>query len=67
MSKFGYTQGQTLLRKVRAYNYRGYGDFSTPNALAAVIKIIPTFMKIVQISLLNSDQFSLFWEGIATN
>jgi hypothetical protein len=24
-------------------------------------------MNIVQISLLKSDQFSLFWEGIATN
>jgi hypothetical protein len=67
MSKFGYTQGQTLLSKVRALNYRGYGDFSTPNAFAAVIKTIPTFMNIVQISLLKSDQFSLFWEGIATN
>ena len=33
----------------------------------AVIKTIPTFMNIVQISLLKSDQFSLFWEGIATN
>jgi hypothetical protein len=38
MSKFGYTQGQTLLAKVRALNYRGYGDFSTPMHLQQSLK-----------------------------